>query len=188
MVQPESQDPSSIISRAFSQVPDYSIASRGFIGGGVPPLSSMRGLPSYEEAEAQWREREIAQVLRDRDVEIQSQSQSQTSIRTQTRAQTQDQIVDEEEMMMMRIKERGFMSEPDLVGRFGVGFESRTQAGTEIETGTSQSLLGTSGGDDVGIMQRLQNVEDEDGDDGDEDDDDMGGASAIQMHTKKAKP
>ncbi|KAK7053187.1 hypothetical protein VNI00_003806 [Paramarasmius palmivorus] len=33
----------------LSTVPDYRTASRGFIGG-VPPLSSMRGLPSYEES------------------------------------------------------------------------------------------------------------------------------------------
>ena len=36
--------------RAFTEVPDYDAASRGFIGG-VTPLTSMRGLPSYEEAE-----------------------------------------------------------------------------------------------------------------------------------------
>ncbi|KAF9542197.1 hypothetical protein CPC08DRAFT_730675 [Agrocybe pediades] len=42
-------DAPSLLHRALSEVPDYSIASRGFIGG-VPPLSSMRGLPSYEEA------------------------------------------------------------------------------------------------------------------------------------------
>ncbi|KAF5357414.1 hypothetical protein D9758_005859 [Tetrapyrgos nigripes] len=36
--------------RPFTEVPDYRMASQGFIGG-VPPLSSMRGLPSYEEAE-----------------------------------------------------------------------------------------------------------------------------------------
>ncbi|EIW83454.1 hypothetical protein CONPUDRAFT_81390 [Coniophora puteana RWD-64-598 SS2] len=35
--------------RAFTEVPDYDVAARGFIGG-VPPLSSMQGLPSYEEA------------------------------------------------------------------------------------------------------------------------------------------
>ncbi|KAI3613232.1 arrestin domain-containing protein [Moniliophthora roreri] len=33
----------------LNTVPDYRTASRGFIGG-VPPLSSMRGLPSYEES------------------------------------------------------------------------------------------------------------------------------------------
>lgn len=38
-----------LLHRMFTEVPDYSIASRGFIGG-VPPLESMRGLPSYEEA------------------------------------------------------------------------------------------------------------------------------------------
>jgi hypothetical protein len=38
-----------MLHRAFTEVPDYSIASRGFIGG-VPPLSSLQGLPSYEEA------------------------------------------------------------------------------------------------------------------------------------------
>ncbi|KAG9309271.1 hypothetical protein JVU11DRAFT_10755 [Chiua virens] len=36
--------------RAFTEVPDYDVASRGFIGG-VTPLTSLRGLPSYEEAE-----------------------------------------------------------------------------------------------------------------------------------------
>ena len=34
----------------FSEVPDYETASRGFAGGGVPPLTSMRGLPTYEES------------------------------------------------------------------------------------------------------------------------------------------
>jgi hypothetical protein len=39
-----------LLHRAFTEVPDYSIAARGFLGG-VPPLTSMRGLPSYEESE-----------------------------------------------------------------------------------------------------------------------------------------
>lgn len=34
----------------FDDVPNYETASRGFAGGGVPPLTSMRGLPTYEEA------------------------------------------------------------------------------------------------------------------------------------------
>ncbi|KAF8893545.1 hypothetical protein BD779DRAFT_1609885 [Infundibulicybe gibba] len=38
-----------LLHRAFTEVPGYAVASRGFIGG-VPPLTSMRGLPSYEEA------------------------------------------------------------------------------------------------------------------------------------------
>ncbi|KAJ7723522.1 hypothetical protein B0H16DRAFT_1598335 [Mycena metata] len=39
-----------LLQRAYTEVPDYDVAARGFIGG-VPPLSSMHGLPSYEEAE-----------------------------------------------------------------------------------------------------------------------------------------
>ena len=38
-----------MLHRAFTEVPDYAIASKGFIGG-VPPLSSLQGLPSYEES------------------------------------------------------------------------------------------------------------------------------------------
>ena len=34
----------------LNDVPDYETASRGFAGGGVPPLTSVRGLPTYEEA------------------------------------------------------------------------------------------------------------------------------------------
>jgi hypothetical protein len=41
---------SSSMASYFSEVPDYETASRGFAGGGVPPLTSMRGLPTYEEA------------------------------------------------------------------------------------------------------------------------------------------
>lgn len=47
-----SQDPNSgagLLHRAFTEVPDYESASRP--GGGLPPLSSLTGLPSYEEAE-----------------------------------------------------------------------------------------------------------------------------------------
>lgn len=39
--------------RVFTEVPDYSISSRGFLGGGVTPLEMLQGLPSYEEAEMQ---------------------------------------------------------------------------------------------------------------------------------------
>ncbi|KZT62010.1 hypothetical protein CALCODRAFT_505847 [Calocera cornea HHB12733] len=35
----------------LSQVPNYDIASRGFLGGGVVPLTAQAGLPSYDEAE-----------------------------------------------------------------------------------------------------------------------------------------
>ena len=41
----------SMMRGSFNDVPDYNVASRGFLGGGVTPLSSTRGLPSYEEAE-----------------------------------------------------------------------------------------------------------------------------------------
>ena len=39
----------SLLHRAFTEVPDYGIASRGFLGG-VTPLETLQGLPSYEEA------------------------------------------------------------------------------------------------------------------------------------------
>lgn len=45
---PDQLNGAELLHRMFTEVPDYSIASRGFIGG-VPPLESMQGLPSYEE-------------------------------------------------------------------------------------------------------------------------------------------
>jgi hypothetical protein len=44
---------SSSMTSYFNEVPDYETASRGFVGGGVPPLTSMRGLPTYEESSTQ---------------------------------------------------------------------------------------------------------------------------------------
>ncbi|TRM70115.1 hypothetical protein BD626DRAFT_422757 [Schizophyllum amplum] len=41
---------SALLHRAFTEVPAYEVASRGFIGG-VPPLTSMSGLPSYDDAQ-----------------------------------------------------------------------------------------------------------------------------------------
>jgi hypothetical protein len=49
-VGPDPHSGPALLHRAFTEVPDYSIASRGFLGG-VPPLSSMTGLPSYEETQ-----------------------------------------------------------------------------------------------------------------------------------------
>jgi hypothetical protein len=49
---PLSSPTSSRTSGYFSEVPDYETASRGFAGGGVPPLTSVRGLPTYDEANA----------------------------------------------------------------------------------------------------------------------------------------
>jgi len=110
----------------------------GFIGG-VPPLSSMRGLPSYEEAEAQRRE---AQALKDRE--------------THTPLSIPNQAM-----------ERGSMSESDLASRFGhaVRFESGTQIETTTEAGTHSLHRDNGGG--VGIIQRLEDG-DEDGDDDDD--------------------
>lgn len=46
---PDASPDTELLHRAFTEVPDYTIASRGFIGG-VPPLTSMQGLPSYDES------------------------------------------------------------------------------------------------------------------------------------------
>jgi hypothetical protein len=35
----------------YDTVPEYAIAASGFLGGGITPLSGLRGLPSYDEAE-----------------------------------------------------------------------------------------------------------------------------------------
>lgn len=45
-----STDAAAAAARSYSAVPDYESSSRGFLGG-VPPISSMTGLPSYAEAE-----------------------------------------------------------------------------------------------------------------------------------------
>ena len=164
------------ISRVFSVVPEYSIAST--VIGGIPPLSSMRGLPSYEEAEAQRREREMQSQMQTR-LPIQNQK-GQTATQTQMQMQILDQVVDEEEKKM-KMKERGSMSESDLAGRFGhigVCFESRMQAvaEAEAEAGTSHSMQGGASGC-VGIVQRLHDGEDDD-------DEDDTGAGPIQMRIK----
>jgi hypothetical protein len=41
-----------LLQRAYTEVPGYGVALRGFLGG-VPPLTSTNGLPSYEASEAQ---------------------------------------------------------------------------------------------------------------------------------------
>ncbi|KAH6897509.1 hypothetical protein BKA70DRAFT_1528537 [Coprinopsis sp. MPI-PUGE-AT-0042] len=52
--------------RLFTEVPDYSVAARGFLGG-VAPLSSQAGLPSYDdvtrEREREGRERQDVDVV-----------------------------------------------------------------------------------------------------------------------------
>lgn len=47
---PDSPSGSALLHRAFTEVPDYGVAARGFIGG-VTPLTSLRDLPSYDETE-----------------------------------------------------------------------------------------------------------------------------------------
>ncbi|KAH7108033.1 hypothetical protein BKA62DRAFT_680780 [Auriculariales sp. MPI-PUGE-AT-0066] len=49
---------------ALSAVPDYRTASRGFAGGGVTPLSSNTGLPSYAEASQSRSERDLLSEAR----------------------------------------------------------------------------------------------------------------------------
>ncbi|KAF7317786.1 Arrestin-C domain-containing protein [Mycena kentingensis (nom. inval.)] len=48
--QPKPNVNSELLHRAFTEVPDYEVALRGFLGG-VPPLSSMQGLPSYSDSQ-----------------------------------------------------------------------------------------------------------------------------------------
>ncbi|TBU37585.1 hypothetical protein BD309DRAFT_1023490 [Dichomitus squalens] len=45
---PEQMTTREMLHHAFTQVPDYDMASRGFLGGGIIPLSSLRDLPTYE--------------------------------------------------------------------------------------------------------------------------------------------
>ncbi|KZO98803.1 hypothetical protein CALVIDRAFT_418521 [Calocera viscosa TUFC12733] len=47
----------------LSQVPNYDIASRGFLGGGVVPLTAQAGLPSYDEAERLERSRSETSLI-----------------------------------------------------------------------------------------------------------------------------
>lgn len=49
-----------VLQAALSTVPDYNTASRGFALGGVPPLSSVAGLPSYDEASRSFSEGDLA--------------------------------------------------------------------------------------------------------------------------------
>ncbi len=42
---------SSSLGEYYDAVPEYAFAARGFLGGGITPLSSFRGLPSYDQAQ-----------------------------------------------------------------------------------------------------------------------------------------
>jgi arrestin-related trafficking adapter 4/5/7 len=50
-VAPSPQEESDLLVNAFREVPGYDIASHGCLGGGIPPMDSLRGLPSYDETE-----------------------------------------------------------------------------------------------------------------------------------------
>ncbi|KAI0358509.1 hypothetical protein OH77DRAFT_1396669 [Trametes cingulata] len=52
---PEPMTTQEMLHHAFTQVPDYDMASRGFLGGGITPLSSLRDLPTYESVAAEMR-------------------------------------------------------------------------------------------------------------------------------------
>ncbi|OJT07414.1 Arrestin domain-containing protein C31A2.12 [Trametes pubescens] len=49
---PEQMTTQQMLHHAFTQVPDYDMASRGFLGGGITPLETLRDLPSYESVAA----------------------------------------------------------------------------------------------------------------------------------------
>ena len=65
-----------LLHRAFIETPDYEIASRGFLGGGIPPLSSYAGLPSYDEVTE---ERALERSLSDTDLAARMQPRSMTT-------------------------------------------------------------------------------------------------------------
>lgn len=74
-------DPNSgtaLLHRAFTEVPDYRMASRGFIGG-VPPLSSMQGLPSYAEVERSQSDSNLVDMLRRADISTDSSPANSTT-------------------------------------------------------------------------------------------------------------
>ena len=51
----ESMTSQEMLHHAFTQVPDYGMASRGFLGGGITPLETLRDLPTYESVQAEMR-------------------------------------------------------------------------------------------------------------------------------------
>ncbi|KAG8946920.1 hypothetical protein FRC04_011347 [Tulasnella sp. 424] len=55
-----------MLSDLLSRVPNYERASQGFLGGGVPPLDTYAGLPTYNEVESVSRVRSDGALLRGR--------------------------------------------------------------------------------------------------------------------------
>ncbi|KIO28497.1 hypothetical protein M407DRAFT_181294 [Tulasnella calospora MUT 4182] len=64
---PASQQPPAnqleMLSDLLSRVPDYERATQGFLGGGVPPLDTYAGLPTYNEVESVSRVRSDGALL-----------------------------------------------------------------------------------------------------------------------------
>lgn len=52
-----------MLSDLLSRVPNYERASQGFLGGGVPPLDTYAGLPTYNEVESVSRVRSDGALL-----------------------------------------------------------------------------------------------------------------------------
>ncbi|CAA7260641.1 unnamed protein product [Cyclocybe aegerita] len=139
-----------LLHRALTEVPDYSIASRGFIGG-VPPLTSMRGLPSYEEAARSRTSTDDSDVP-----QVRPPAGPESSPSTPSEWQ---RPTEEERRRSSSCERRGTASEPDLVGLVGRGRHG-TVVGIAARDGQGQH---------PGILQTLATepaeASDEDGSD-----------------------
>ncbi|KAJ3512936.1 hypothetical protein NLJ89_g3239 [Agrocybe chaxingu] len=148
-----------LLHRALTEVPDYSIASRGFIGG-VPPLTSMRGLPSYEEAARSRTSIDDSDVPQ---VRPSAGPESAPGTPSERPRPTED-----ERRSSPSRERRGTSSEPDLVGLVGRGRHD-TVVGVAARDGQGQH---------PGILQtlatELAEASDEDGSD-----------EGIQIHVRR---
>ncbi|CAA7263932.1 unnamed protein product [Cyclocybe aegerita] len=113
-----------LMHRAFTSVPDYSIAARGFIGG-VPPLSSMQGLPSYEEAQAG---RASSRLSRRRSSGLDNVDDQSRRGRSRSR-----------EPRSRSTERRATVSDSGLVGPFGLNAEGISQRLGSGESGEDDS-------------------------------------------------
>ncbi|KAF6763278.1 hypothetical protein DFP72DRAFT_801526 [Ephemerocybe angulata] len=142
-----------MLHRAFTEVPDYSIAARGFIGG-VPPLSSMRGLPSYEES--------ARECLRSRSSEMDQMRtgtpDGTSSMRGGTSGGTPFGNASSQRTVMgvSNQDDRRVASDGDLVRRFqsmGVGMASAQMMSHLRDESGSGTPSGESSEDDHGGIQ-----------------------------------
>jgi len=145
--------------RALTEVPNYAIASRGFIGG-VPPLSSMRGLPSYEESA-----REAASRVDGRSGQATRRHSHQASfdlideddLGGVERASAMDVDASLNATRSRSRERRDTVSDSDLVGRF-------TRAGACVGAGIPQMLASTSSSESASIVTNGEvDTEDDDG-------------------------